>query len=124
MKFDFEPLEKEAMTSVERLLTTMALKEADRVRVWPLIDFLPAEYLDNITIKDMLYDPEKSQWGYEWLYHKMGGYDIGMAGGCHVTCPIMIHFQICFLLIISDWKLPGRSIPDIVAPQLDEAASE
>jgi hypothetical protein len=121
MKFDFDPIPEEAMTSVERLLTVMALKEPDRVAVWPLIDFMPAEYLDNITIKDMMYDPEKSEWGYEWLYHKMGGYDIAMAGGA-MYMPYHNPFPDMFSAYYLDWRLPGRSLPETVAPQLNEAA--
>lgn len=121
MKFDFEPLEKEAMTSIERNLTIMSLKEPDRVGIWPLIDFMPAEYLDNISIADMMYDPEKAQWGYEWLYHKLGGYDIGMAGGA-MYMPYHNPFPDMFSAYYLDWKLPGRSIPTSVGPQLNEAA--
>ena len=103
MNFDFEPLEKEAMTSVERLLTAMALKEADRVAVWPLIDFMPAEYLENISMKDMIYDPEKAQWGYEWIYHKVGGYDIALAGGS-MYMPYHNPFPDMFSAYYLDWK--------------------
>lgn len=121
MKFDFEPLEKEAMTSIERNLTIMSLKEPDRVGIWPLIDFMPAEYLDNISIGDMMYDPVKAQWGYEWLYHEMGGYDIGMAGGA-MYMPYHNPFPDMFSAYYLDWRLPGRSNPISVGPQLNEAA--
>ena len=121
MKFDFEPLEKEAMTSVERMMTILALKEPDRVGIWPLIDFLPAEYLDNVSIGDMMYEPEKSQWAYEWIWHKLGGYDIGMAGGS-MYMPYFDPFPGMFSGYYLDWRLPGRSLPMSVGPQLNEAA--
>jgi len=41
-----EPIKEEPMTSVERVMTAMALKEPDRVPVWPLIDYLPVTYYD------------------------------------------------------------------------------
>ena len=80
IKMEFEPIKEEPMTSVERVMTAMSLKEPDRVPVWPLIDFLPAHYMD-VTAQEILEDPDKSQYAYEWIYHKLGGYDISMAGG-------------------------------------------
>jgi len=64
------------MTSVERMLTAIELKEPDRVPVWPLIDFVQTKYLDHISAQDMLENPEKAQKAMEWIYHKMGGFDI------------------------------------------------
>ncbi|GAJ18778.1 unnamed protein product [marine sediment metagenome] len=52
-----EPIKEEPMTSVERVMTAMALKEPDRVPVWPLIDYLPVSYYD-VTAQEMVEDPK------------------------------------------------------------------
>jgi len=113
-----EPIKEEPMTSVERVLTAMALKEPDRVPVWPLIDYLPVKYYD-VTAQEMIEDPDKSQEAYEWIYHKLGGYDIAMAGGgiymMHVN-----PFPDIFSMFYLDWRLPGRFLDKNESPQLVE----
>ena len=116
-----EPIKEEAMTSVERMLTTMDLKEPDRVPVWPLIDFMQTKYLDHINAEDMLNDPDKSQEAMEWIYHKMGGFDIAMAGGgmyMQYVNPFPDMFSVYYL----DWQMPGRQLAPDASPQLSERA--
>ncbi len=116
-----EPINEEAMTSVERMLTAMDLKEPDRVPVWPLIDFMQTKYLDHITAEDMLNDPDKAQEAMEWIYHKMGGFDIAMAGGgmyMQYVNPFPDMFSVYYL----DWQMPGRQLDPNVPPQLSERA--
>ena len=113
-----EPIKEEAMTSVERVLTAIELKEADRVPVWPLIDFLPMRYYD-VTAQEMIEDPDKSQKANEWIYHKLGGYDIAMAGGgmyMQYVNPFPDFFSVYYL----DWRLPGRMLDVNASPQLVE----
>ncbi len=113
-----EPIKEEPMTSVERVLTAMALKEPDRVPVWPLIDFLPINYYD-ITAQEMIEDPDKSQEAYEWIYHKLGGYDIAMAGG-GMFMQYINPFPDIFSALYLDWRLPGRMLGPNEPPQLVE----
>ncbi len=113
-----EPIKEEPMTSVERVLTAMALKEPDRVPVWPLIDFLPINYYD-ITAQEMIEDPDKSQEAYEWIYHKLGGYDIAMAGG-GMFMQYINPFPDIFSALYLDWRLPGRMLGVNEPPQLVE----
>jgi uroporphyrinogen-III decarboxylase len=113
-----EPIKEEPMTSVERVLTAMALKEPDRVPVWPLIDYLPVSYYE-VTAQEMVEDPDKAQEAYEWIYHKLGGYDIAMAGGGMY----MMHvnpFPDIFSMFYLDWRLPGRMLGQKEFPQLVE----
>ncbi|MEE9377334.1 MAG: uroporphyrinogen decarboxylase family protein [Candidatus Lokiarchaeia archaeon] len=115
---EFEPIKEEPMTSVERVLTAISLKEPDRVPVWPLIDFLPVKYYD-VTAQEMIEDPDKSQKATEWIYHKLGGYDIAMAGGgmyMQYVNPFPDFFSIFYL----DWRLPGRMLDVNASPQLVE----
>jgi len=117
---DLEPITEEAMTSVERVLTAINLKEPDRVPVWPLIDYLPVNYID-ITAQEMIEDPDKSQKAFEWIYHKLGGYDIAFAGGSfymQIVNPFPDFFSIFYL----DWRLPGRFLEVNASPQLYERA--
>ncbi|MFX1428117.1 MAG: uroporphyrinogen decarboxylase family protein [Promethearchaeota archaeon] len=116
-----EPIKEEAMTSVERMLTAMELKEADRVPVWPLIDFVQTKYLDHITAQDMLENPEKAQEAMEWIYHKMGGFDIAMAGGA-MYMQYVNPFPDMFSVYYLDWQMPGRQLGPNVPPQLAERA--
>ncbi|MFX1470410.1 MAG: uroporphyrinogen decarboxylase family protein [Promethearchaeota archaeon] len=115
---EFEPIMEEPMTSIERVLTAISLKEPDRVPVWPLIDFLPVKYY-NVTAQEMIEDPDKSQKAYEWIYHKLGGYDIAMAGGgmyLQYINPFPDFFSVYYL----DWRLPGRMLDVNASPQLFE----
>ena len=115
---EFEPIKEEPMTSVERVLTAISLKEPDRVPVWPLIDFLPVKYYD-VTAQEMIEDPDKSQKATEWIYHKLGGYDIAMAGGgmyMQYVNPFPDFFSVFYL----DWRLPGRMLDVNASPQLVE----
>jgi len=114
-----EKIQEEAMTSVERVLTSLQLKEPDRVPVWPLIDFLPAYYLEHINIQDMLENPDKAQEGMEWIYHKIGGFDIAMAGGA-MYMMYFNPFPDIFSAYYLDWRLPGRQLPVDIPPQLAE----
>ncbi len=116
---EFEPIKEEPMNSVERIITALNLKEPDRVPVWPLIDFLQAEYLDNVTAADMLQDPEKAQYAMEWIYHKLGGFDIAMAGG-GMYMQYINPFPDMFSVYYLDWQLPGRKLPVNASPQLKE----
>jgi uroporphyrinogen-III decarboxylase len=121
VKPKLEPIKEEAMTSVERMLKAMELKEADRVPVWPLIDFMQTKYLDHITAQDMLENPDKAQEAMEWIYHKMGGFDIAMAGGgmyMQYVNPFPDMFSVYYL----DWQMPGRQLPPDASPQLAERA--
>jgi uroporphyrinogen-III decarboxylase len=118
MEQEFEPIKEEPMTSVERVMTAMSLKEPDRVPVWPLIDFLPANYID-ITAQEILEDPDKSQYAYEWIYHELGGYDIAMAGGGMYMMYIN-PFPDFFSAYYVDWRLPGRMLGVNEPPQLVE----
>ncbi len=114
----FEPIKEEPMSSVERVITAMELKEPDRVPVWPLIDYLPVNYID-VTAQEMIEDPEKSQWAFEWIYHKLGGFDIAFAGGSfymQIVNPFPDFFSIFYL----DWRLPGRMLDVKESPQLVE----
>ena len=114
------PIQEEAMTSVERVMTALKLKEADRVPVWPLIDFLQVQYYD-ITAQEMIENPEKAQAAMEWIYNEMGGFDIAMAGGgmfMQYFNPFPDFFSIFYL----DWRLPGRMLPVNASPQLYERA--
>lgn len=113
-----EPIKEEAMTSVERVLAAMELKEADRVPVWPLIDFLPVKYYD-VTAQEMIEDPDKSQKANEWIYHKLGGYDIAMAGG-GMYMQYINPFPDFFSAYYLDWRLPGRMLDVNAGPQLFE----
>ncbi|MBD3193420.1 MAG: hypothetical protein GF317_00075 [Candidatus Lokiarchaeota archaeon] len=116
----FDNVKEEAMTSVERILTAMELKETDRVPVWPLIDFLPVKYTD-ITAEEMLMDPDKSQKAYEWMYNKLGGYDISMPGG-GMFMQYFNSFPDFFSAYYLDWRLPGRQLGENQGPQLFEQA--
>ena len=118
INMEFEPIKEEPMTSVERVLTAMSLKEPDRVPVWPLIDFLPAAHID-VTAQEILEDPDKSQYAYEWIYHKLGGYDITMAGGSMYMMYIN-PFPDFFSAYYADWRLPGRMLDVNEPPQLVE----
>lgn len=118
MEMKFEPIKEEPMTSVERVMTAMSLKEPDRVPVWPLIDFLPANHID-VTAQEILEDPDKSQYAYEWIYHKLGGYDIAMAGGAMYMMYIN-PFPDFFSAYYVDWRLPGRMLGVNEPPQLVE----
>jgi len=118
ISMEFEPIKEETMTSVERVLTAISLKEPDRVPVWPLIDFLPVKYYD-VTAQEMIENPDKSQKSYEWIYHKLGGYDIAMAGGgmyMQYINPFPDFFSVYYL----DWRLPGRMLDVNACPQLVE----
>ncbi|MFX1326046.1 MAG: uroporphyrinogen decarboxylase family protein [Promethearchaeota archaeon] len=116
-----EPIKEEAMTSVERMITAMELKETDRVPVWPLIDFVQTKYLDHITAQDMLNNPEKAQEAMEWIYHKIGGFDIAMAGGA-MYMQYVNPFPDMFSVYYLDWQMPGRQLDPNVPPQLAERA--
>jgi len=113
-----EPIKEEAMTSIERVMTAMALKEPDRVPVWPLIDFLPVQYY-NVTAQELIEDPVKSQEAYEWMYQKLGGYDIAMAGGGQYMQYIN-PFPDIFSAYYLDWRLPGKMLGPKESPQLVE----
>ncbi len=115
-----KPIKEEAMTSVERIITAMQLKEPDRVPVWPLIDFLPVYYYD-ITAQEMIEDPDKSQAAMEWIYHELGGFDIAMAGG-GMYMQYVNPFPDIFSIFYLDWRLPGRMLPVNASPQLFERA--
>lgn len=115
-----EPIKEEAMTSVERVLTAMELKEPDRVPVWPLIDYLSVNYID-VTAQEMIEDPEKSQYAFEWMYHKLGGFDIAFAGGSFYM-QIINPFPDFFSIFYLDWRLPGRMLGVNESPQLVEYA--
>lgn len=115
-------IKEEPMTSVERFLTAIDLKEPDRVPNWPLIDYLPARYY-NITVEELIYDPVKSQKAYEWLYHELGGTDIATAGGTWY----MLHktpFPFGFSQFFFDWRLPGRQLHENAMPQLFERSDK
>ena len=114
-----EPIKEEAMTSVERMMTAMELKEPDRVPVWPLIDFVQTKYLDHISAQDMLENPDKAQEAMEWIYHKMGGFDIAIPGG-GMYMQYINPFPDMFSAYYLDWKLPGRFLPPSAPPQLAE----
>ncbi|MBA7552749.1 hypothetical protein ES705_45323 [subsurface metagenome] len=75
--------EEESMNSIERVATILDLKEPDRVPTWVLMDWLPAKYYD-ITIEELVFDPIKAQKANEWIFNKVGGFDLGIAGGCYV----------------------------------------
>jgi uroporphyrinogen-III decarboxylase len=121
VKHKLEPIKEEAMTSVERMLTAMDLKEPDRVPIWPLIDFVQTKYLDHITAEDMLNNPDKAQEAMEWIYHKMGGFDIAMAGG-GMYMQYVNAFPDMFSVYYLDWQMPGRQLKPNVPPQLAERA--
>lgn len=121
MSEHFDNVEEEAMTSVDRFLTALELKEPDRVPVWPLIDFLPVNHMD-VTAEEMLFDPEKSQRAYEWIYNKLGGYDISMAGG-GMFMQFLNTFPDFFSAYYLDWRLPGRELDENASPQLYEEAT-
>ncbi len=114
------PIKEEAMSSVERFMTALELKEPDRVPVWPLIDFLPVNHYD-ITAQEMVENPDKAQAAMEWIYNELGGFDIAMAGGgmyMQYFNPFPDFFSIYYL----DWRLPGRMLPVNTSPQLFEKA--
>jgi hypothetical protein len=117
----FDNVKEESMNSVERFLTALDLKEPDRVPVWPLIDFLPANYFE-VTAAEMLMDPIKSQKAYEWIYNKLGGYDITMQGG-GMYMMYFNTFPDFFSAYYLDWKLPGRQLDKNAGPQLEEKAT-
>lgn len=109
---------EEAMNSIERVTAAMELKEPDRVPIWPMMDYLPMKYYD-ITAKEIVFDPVKSQKAYEWMYEKLGGYDIAMPGAA--MYPVHINpFPIIFSSYYLDWRMSGRELPDDVSPQLAE----
>ncbi|MFW9895608.1 MAG: uroporphyrinogen decarboxylase family protein [Candidatus Thorarchaeota archaeon] len=112
-------IKEEAMTSVERMITAMELKETDRVPVWPLIDFVQTKYLDHINAQDMLWNPEKAQEAMEWIYNEMGGFDIAMAGGA-MFMQYINPFPDMFSVYYLDWNLPGRQLSVDASPQLSE----
>jgi uroporphyrinogen-III decarboxylase len=118
MSEHFDNVEEEAMNSVERLLTALDLKETDRVPVWPSIDFLPANYTD-ITMEEMIMDPDKAQKAYKWIYNKLGGYDIVMPGGGSFM-QFFNSFPDFFSGFYLDWRLPGRQLEVNQSPQLYE----
>lgn len=111
-------IKEEAMSSIERYLTTLDLKEPDRVPVWPVIDYLPINYY-NITAQEMLEDGEKSQKAMEWLYNKLGGFDIVIPGG-GLIIPFLSPLPSYFSSFYLDWRLPGRALDAKMAPQLVE----
>jgi hypothetical protein len=117
----FDNVKEEPMTSVERILTVLELKEPDRVPVWPLIDFLPVKYSD-VTAEEMLFNPEKSQKAYEWIFNELGGYDISMAGG-GMFMQYFNTFPDFFSAYYLDWRLPGRELGKNASPQLFEEAT-
>lgn len=111
-------IKEEPMTSVERVLTTLDLKEPDRVPVWPVIDYLPMNCYD-ITARELLEDGVKAQKALEWLYNELGGFDIVIPGG-GATLPFFSPLPSYFSSFYFDWRLPGRTLDDNIAPQLVE----
>jgi len=110
--------EKDSMNSIERVSTVLSLKEPDYVPIWLELDYLPAKYYD-ISIAEIIFDPVKSQKAYEWIYEKLGGFDIAMAGGA-MSAIHLNPFPIIFSAYYLDWKLPGRDLPENMVPQLAE----
>ncbi|MFX0049060.1 MAG: uroporphyrinogen decarboxylase family protein [Candidatus Hermodarchaeota archaeon] len=111
-------IKEESMTSVERVLTTLDLKEPDRVPVWPVIDYLPINHYD-ITAQEFLEDGKKSQKAIEWIYNKLGGFDIAIPGG-GLIIPFISPLPSYFSSFYLDWRLPGRTLDVSMAPQLVE----
>jgi len=106
------------MTSIERVFTAISLKEPDRVPIWMLIDFLPVKYYD-ITAKEIIEDPVKSQKAYEWLYLELGGFDFGLPGG-GIYFQFINVFPDTYSAYYLDWRLPGRMLSEYASPQLFE----
>ncbi|MBD3354004.1 MAG: hypothetical protein GF364_21155 [Candidatus Lokiarchaeota archaeon] len=113
--------QSEEMSSIERVLTTLDLKEPDRVPVWPLIDFLPAKYYD-ITNAELIFDPVKSQKAYEWIYDKLGGYDITLMGG-GLYYQYLNPFPSIFSAYYLNWLIPGLTLSENDSPQLVERSN-
>jgi hypothetical protein len=113
--------QEEAMTSIERVGTVLDLKEPDRVPIWVLMDWLPAKYYD-ITVEELVFNPVKAQKANEWIFNKVGGFDLGIAGGA--MYPIHINpFPIIYSSYYLDWKLPGRQLSKNTSPQLAERST-
>lgn len=113
--------EEESMNSLERVATIFDLKEPDRVPTWVLMDWLPAKYYD-ITVEELVFDPIKAQKANEWIFNKVGGFDIGIAGGA--MYPIHLNpFPVIFSSYYLDWKLPGRQLGKNSSPQLAERST-
>ena len=111
-------IQEESMTSIDRVFTAINLKEPDRVPIWMLIDFLPVKYYD-ITAKEIIEDPVKSQKAYEWLYQELGGFDFGLPGG-GIYFQFINAFPDIYSAYYLDWRLPGRMLPENASPQLFE----
>ncbi|MHA1757846.1 MAG: uroporphyrinogen decarboxylase family protein, partial [Promethearchaeota archaeon] len=111
-----------SMNSIERVSTILSLKEPDYVPIWLLIDFLPAKYYD-ISVEELIFDPIKSQKAYEWIYEKLGGYDITLPGSAMYAVHIN-PFPIIYSSYYLDWRLPGRDLPKNTSPQLSEKSSK
>jgi len=98
------------MTNEERLQKTIRLQKTDKILSGPLIQQFAASYA-GITQKDYL-DPEKAEAAYEKTFNELGGWDI-------VTSPIMFMGAAGGGLALKQ-LLPGRDLPDNMAPQIRE----
>jgi hypothetical protein len=100
---------KGGMTNEERLQKTIRLQKTDKILSGPIIQQFAASYA-GISQKDYL-DPEKAEKAYERTFYELGKWDI-------VASPIM--FVAAGGGLALKQLLPGRDLPDNMAPQIRE----
>lgn len=98
-----------AMTNEERLQKTIRLQKTDKILSGPFIQQFAASYA-GISQKDYL-DPEKAEEAYERTFNELGKWDI-------VSSPLM--FVAAGGGLALKQLLPGRDLPDNMAPQIRE----
>lgn len=105
---------EEALTSIERVEAAIALKEADRVPVAPLIAAHAAK-IAGISMRDFLFNFEVSQQAARKVFHLYAGLDIitfipGGVGLLYDSPFINSHSRLFF-----DWEFP-----EMLPPQMRE----
>lgn len=91
----------ETMTSRERIIRTMNLKETDRVPVILWL-FTQAARAAGISLKDWIFDRRKSEWAWKYSLMYYGGPD--MIFGSDVVYPPV------FILLTCGWGVCSRTL--------------
>lgn len=100
--------DNETMTPRERVETTLALKEPDRVPFAPAFHCAPA-LLTGMTIEEYFFNISKSYKAVKQVWEMFGGFD--MYSGCS---PLLVHYlpiPDSHSLFYFDWDLPKGNIP-------------
>lgn len=111
---------EESMNSIERIEKAINLEEADRVPVAPLLDYDAARYY-GITIKEFFFNPKQAEAAFDSAFNRLGGIDMIVQNPTNsYALKYYSPWSPTESLYYSNWKLPGKDLPDDVIAQFDE----